>query len=454
MLGPRSARERREAIFKEGAKNAQEKKNSELPNLPDSPQESEDVETDTLSLQERQSQLCQPIPTCGDQHQSQQTQEGMSDSSVASAVSGAGSKIGNKKKKRIDTTLDETQNMERSKLQRRGSTDSVASSRVEKDEETTNISVELLDTNTIGERVITWIDDVNTCRKKSGNIQGGVSGRMKTKLAMIKEAALTLVTRSQVTTSINSLQNDNTSLVRSNAILMKENAALRKRLQMMEKKYDSSADENQQAVVRKEPMREEVRTSRRIADRLTTSRKAPITTDARDIMLNKLAEQLEGMQTALQNLRNECHTMPPPMASTARNKQLGKSDSYAKALSTRLPPSSLPLSLRREDGPATRSTTKEKTNIRDGNQANSFDETTTAPEKDSEWTEVNRNRRKKKTRKIITRKRERSIPKRKIPNTAAITLRKESGVESYAQLLRKARESISLTELGIETSKV
>lgn len=75
------------------------------------------------------------------------------------------------------------------------------------------------------------------------------------------------------------------------------------------------------------------------------------------------------------------------------------------------------------------------------------------------WTEI-RGRRRRNSRVSIRNRerqlivRERRPSKKRAPRTAAISLKIEEGGESYAQMLRKAREKISLEELDIRNMKI
>lgn len=48
----------------------------------------------------------------------------------------------------------------------------------------------------------------------------------------------------------------------------------------------------------------------------------------------------------------------------------------------------------------------------------------------------------------------RSVVRRRVPKTAAVSIKRSEGDPSYAELLRKARTKIRIGELGIENTRI
>lgn len=336
--------------------------------------------------------------------------------------------------------------------------ESIASSRTEEEEMSEEIAMEVMDSNILGAKILEWVAKVDECRKNSGNIQGKISGQMKRKLRRIKEATITLVERTKATAD--QLKDENISLARSNEILRKENARLRTCIREKENIGETSTEENtyQNTNRKKENNRGANRTSSRLADRLENARRTQIQEEGRDAIVERLVEEMERLKTAIMSLK-EGQRMPPPTTTImlgnkkTYNKEKG---SYANALrrqeNEREKPRTTTTTKRRQR----RTSERYRRNDREGTRTDTRTETQ-GETSSAGWTEVRRKNRIKRNTRDRSRQmiiRDRELPKRRTPRTAAITLKKEEGIESYAQMLRKAREKISLTEMDINNTKI
>lgn len=318
-------------------------------------------------------------------------------------------------------------------------------------------------TFSLGAAAMEWVDEIEECRRKSGRIQGVVSGTMKRNLAQTRDAIMVLMARAQATGDQWFLQAQNKEQQTQIAAMRKEIEELRKEVGNL--RIQIRTKEKREEKERKEKERE--REEKDLADldfpplpqrpplrgrtgRIISGRE--ISQEQREEEVSRQAEALEtmGKEIGKRSMAKEMDTREGETQEVEEGEERGRGKPRVISDVQLMPPLPLPRSKQRrmqgkdEEWVVVK---RKKENARKDIEVEA-EKGKVATGRDKEWERP--------------RPQQRSAPPpppprirmAKPPKHAAVTITGRREGFSYAEAMREARAKISLADLGITSTKV
>lgn len=315
----------------------------------------------------------------------------------------------------------------------------------------------------LGDRVIRWLKEIDTLRAKSRNLQGGVSGTIKRNMVQAITAVQDIVMRVDSYGDSAYLRSMNAEVSAELRRTEKERDLLKNEVELLKKEKAEIIRSKEILALEKESLIREMKEKSRDYVDWKVPYPVPSTSAVNSQIGDTEMSDASTDTNRTQSVRKNNAKRGPSVKRRVYNEREERAISEANQLDVEL--------TRRIDTfiQMRKTVRQEKQSLISGLDTGNKEVISRKDRqeqlKDEAWNLVvsKRQRRKKpEEEKIVqkTKPTQRGRPdvskptNRKIPKTAAVTIKVDTQVNSYADIIRKARDSVSLSELGIQDTKL
>lgn len=318
---------------------------------------------------------------------------------------------------------------------------------------------------TLGDRLINWLKEIDEMRGKSRNLQGGISGAMKRNIRLSILAVQDIVTRSDQQGDSSYLRSMNAEITAELRQTNRDKDRLKIEVERLKKEKEKIMREKEILLYEKEAL---------LKERKEFEWKKPYPPETRRMVYETDASEMSTdtgsmLPPAGVPSKSKGPMMPTMMTMNSREQRAVSDATQLELELTQKINSFIEMRkvVRKEkqeiitaSGMASNIQNKREKHIQRKK------EETRQTDNEEGWNLVvgRKKKTKIKTNEIIQGQRNRQTAKtrvdvsrpgnRRVPKTAAVTVKVDTQTTSYADVIRKARESISLKDLGIEEPKL